>query len=290
MAAKAAPAVPMRGTKISLGFGLVDVPVTLKLLHESQRPVPGKGMCPDHGDTLQSQQVCCAGTGDEHVLASGEKVIGYPHPDNPSKLVVLDPNVVKALEETRSAQASIERVVDASTIDPSYFDKTFLVWPQEGKEEAFDLLSSVLRSQRKAAVVTVVLRKQTQTIVFRWSEGLGVLVGHVIRFETQIRHEEAELVRESAATRKAPPKKALELAKQILAPLEGDFDAGEVQDTLTPLMHDAIRAADDGRVVKIDRPAAPAPVGDLMAALEASVAGVSKPRTARAPKTKKVAA
>ena len=49
---------------------------------ESQRPVPGKGMCVEHGPTLKQQSVRCAGTEHEHVLDADEKRTGS-HPGRP---------------------------------------------------------------------------------------------------------------------------------------------------------------------------------------------------------------
>jgi hypothetical protein len=36
--------LPLRGSKLTLGFGLVSVPVAIKPLAETTRPVPGKGI------------------------------------------------------------------------------------------------------------------------------------------------------------------------------------------------------------------------------------------------------
>lgn len=292
MAAKTAVAKPPvpRGSKLSLGFGLMTVPVQVKLLHETSKPVPGHGLCPVHGDTLSSQTLCCEGTPHEHVLASGEKVIGYPHPDDKTRYVPVDPDVLKSLEEQKTGVAQIEALVDFDSIDPVHIGQTFLVWSQPGQEQLYDLFCQALEG--KAAVVSVVLRKQTQMIAFRWNEELGVLVGHVVRYTNEVRYEDVEKVRASQEERQAPADpQMLKLAKQVLETLGADeFAAGEVEDQWTPVLQDAIRAADDGRVLTIDVPTAvPSAPVDLMAALQASVAA-AEPKPKKAAAKKKAAA
>jgi len=300
MAKDATLPTPSHGKKLTIGFGLVNVSVAIKSLTDNARPVPGKGMCPTHGPALASVSLCSQGTPDEHVVPNAEKLTAYPHPDDAGRMVVVDPETVKALSEASDGQGVITRIVEAGEIDSAYTEKAFMVYPQAGHEQAFDLLVALLRPAvdgsrpARAALVDVVLYKQTETLAVRWHEELGVLVAETIRFEQKIRHSDAELIRVAAAARPAVDDRMIEAAQPLLAALEGVFDASEAQDTWTPLMHDAIRAADKGETFVA--PAAPeaAPVIDLMAALQASVAE-SKPKKAAAKKpaakrAKKVAA
>ena len=49
----------------------------------------------------------------------------------------------------------------------------------------------------------------------------------------------------------------LAAAKPLIDGLAGEFDASEAQDTWTPLMHAAIRAADNGETYTWPRPPRP---------------------------------
>ncbi len=291
MAAKPAATVALRATnKFTLAFpgGLVNVPVALRPLAESVRPIPGKSMCPIHGATLNvpEHMDCCRGTAHEHELAKGEVLMGYPHPDDKSRYVPVDPMVVKSLQEPRSGSAAVEKMVDVTTIDPGYLSKSFVVWPQGGGEQAFDLLAAVLREEGKAAVVTVVLSKQTQTLVLRWSEKLQVVLAHVVEFESRLRHADVAVVAAAAVQRPEPAEQMLELARQMFATVEGEFDADDVVDQITPAMNDAIRAAADGveYVVPSEPEAAPAAADDLMALMLASQQAATKKEKAPARK------
>ena len=264
---------PGRGSKLTLGLGLVNVPVAYKPLNETQRPVPGKLMCPEHGPALSQGYTCCVGTEHEHKIESAEIVKGFPHPDDSKTFVQVDPSVLEEIAESRDGSAQIERIVDASSIDAAYFEKVYLVWPQEGGEAAFDLLAAVLKVEGKAAVTTTVMSKQTRTLVFRWSDELGGLLGHVCRFDSQIRHRDVEIVRNATSARPEPPAAQLDAARMLLTSLEGEFDPSEVDDEYTPLLQDAIRAAASGATFETKK-AASAPTAsatDLMASLMASI-------------------
>jgi DNA end-binding protein Ku len=282
---------PQYGRELTIGFGLVNVPVKMKPLVETRRPVPGKGMCPEHGPNLTQVSVCGRGTDDEHVVENVDKLTGYPHPENPEQLVVVDADVVKGLAEARDGVGQVEKFVAVDTIDSTYLDKPFLIWPQAGGEQAFDLFAALLRQDGRAAIVNAVLQKQTETLVVRWMEELGCLVAETVRYEQTIRHEDVELVARAADARDAVDERMLAAAKPLLEGLAGVFDAGEAQDTWTPLMNDAIRAADNGETYDVPAVEAKAPVIDLMAALAASVEQ-AKPKKAKAKTTtrKKVAA
>ena len=289
MATKAATG-PGRGYKLNLAFGLVNVPVRYKPLNETTTAVAAKMTCAEHGPELKQGYTCSVGTDHEHAIERADIVKSYPHPDT-GQLVIVDPSVIDEFAESKSGNAQIERIVDVSSIDPVYFDKVNLVWPDAGGEPAFDLLTAVLRDEKKAAVTTTVMQKQTQTVVFRWSEELGCLVAHVCRFTTNIRHGDVETVKAIAATRTAPPKEQVAAAKALFATLEGEFDPSAVEDTYTPAVQDAIRQVAAGQPVEVTAKAAPiAKADDLMATLMASIETTKKPATKKAPARKKVAA
>jgi len=272
-AKKVAPAGPDRGSKLTLAFGMVSVPVRYKPVTETKRPVSATLMCPEHGPSLKQHYKCSQDTPDEHEIEKSEIVKGYPHPDDSSKLVEVDPSVLEEFAESRTGMATITKTVDVDEIDPAFFDKTYLVWPDAGGEAAFDLLSIALAEDRRAAVVTTPLGKQTRMMVFRWSEELECVLAHVLSFTSQLRLADVEKVQSSTRNREAPPSDQVALAKQLLASIHGEFDAEEVEDTYTPLVHDAIRQVAKGDKV-ISRKAEEAPAtgtADLMAALQASV-------------------
>lgn len=279
----------MRGNSLSLTFGMVNVSIKYAPLADSLSPVSAKTLCPEHHVPLKAGEWDCP---EGHKVARDAVVKGYPHPDDKTQLVVVDPAVLEEFAESRSGVANIERIVDFASIEPAYFEKAYIVWPEgAAAEQAFDLFATCLRTQGKAAVTTAVLSKQTRTIVFRWSDEMGCLIAHVCRFSSQIRFADINSVRSAAHGRTEPAEAALELAGQILGTLEGEFDPSEVADQWTILMQDAIRQSAGGEVVKVAKEKKAAPAGDLMAALQASVAeATGKKPAAKRTSRKKAAA
>jgi len=277
-----------RSSKLTLTFGVLNIPIPIryKPLNETERPVAAKLMCPEHGATLTQGYTCSVGTSHEHKIERDQIVKGYPHPDDPSHLVVVETSVLEEFAESRSSDAKIERIVDFSTIEPAYLDKVYLVDAGEGPnaEATFDLLASFLREQGKAAVTSAVISKQTRTIVFRWSEEFGCLLAHVCRFRSQIRLADVEKVQAVRERREEPQKEALGMVAEMLSAVEGEFDPGEVEDEYTPLVQSAIRQAAQGGTItatKTEKKVASS-AGDLMAtlaaSLEAAKATQTKPR------------
>lgn len=283
MATQTVVATPNRSSKLTLSFGLVNVPVSMKPLADPKKAVSGKYTCAQHGPGLTQQYVCGVGEKHEHVV--DEKVLSYPHPDDSSKFVILDNSVIAEFTEERTGFAQIDMVIDADTIDPAYFEQVYLVWPGDGGDLGFDLFTSVLRNESKAAVCTTVLSKRTRILVFRWSSEFDCLLGHVVRFDSELRHKDVSLVQSGAESRGTVDKAQYEVAKQLLDALAGDFDPTEVTDTYTELMQAAIRSAAGGKPIETTA-VKPKPTADLMETLLASIEASSgaKPKSTAKPR------
>lgn len=291
MAAKSQKPVPGRATRnLTIGFSFVSVPVSIKPIAESGRAVSGKYVCPQHGPNIAQRYLCSEGTPQEHLLAQGEQVTAYEHPDKKGEYVIVESDVLKALEEEKTGEVEVSQIVDAESIDPLFFDKSYLVWPQPGKEKYYDLFAATLREQGRAAVSTVILTKQTVTLVIRWSETTQTLVAHTTRFESQVRWADAKLVSDYAGERPAPKEAELELARQVMESLYGEFQPGEMVDNFTPLMQEAVRSAASGITFAPATVAAPvvSQGDDLLDALKASVAAAKKAPAKKAPAKSRV--
>jgi DNA end-binding protein Ku len=282
---KAKAARPRASANFVVGFGLVGVPMAMKPIADSGRSVSGKYVCPQHGPNLSQRYLCSEGTPQEHLLESGGQVTAFEHPDKPGEYVVVERQAIEQIAEQRSGDVNVEKIVDVETIDPIFYDKTYLCWAQKGGEVAFELFAAILREEGRAAVATVVISKQTVTLVIRWSETAKTLVAHTCRFESQMRWGDVELVTNDELE---PDEKHYEAAKALMATLVDEWSPGEVVDLYTPMLQEAIRASAKGVTFEMpEETGAAAPV-DLMAALSASVEAAKKPAPKkRAPAKKK---
>ena len=283
------PATPTGGSKLVLGFGLVNVPVAMKPLMETRRRTAGRILCTTHVQPIKTRYMCGEGTEHEHLLEQGENATGYPVPGAAEEFVILEPSALEELAEERTGRCEIERVVPFAEIDPIYLGKAYLCYPQKGAGQAFDLIAESLRRSGSALVATTVLSKQTVMIVVRWCAELGCVVSHVGEFAENVRTGDLALTTAGAHARGEVDEAMLEAAEPLLASLAGEFDPTAVEDTYTVALDEAIAQAAAGtpREAKA-APVVDAKVVDLMEALKASVVAVKAPKPAKKPK--KVAA
>lgn len=294
MAAQTGGAI--RGSKkLTLAFGIVAIPIRYSPLTSSGKPISGKLHCPEHREKVDQFYRCGTGTDHEHLLKRGECVSAYPHPDDPSQLVIVDPAVLEEFAEERTGIAALESVVDVTTIDPIYFASSHLVDCEKENAlamAAFDTFCTVLRDGKKAAVTTTVMNKETRTVLFRWSEAVNCIVLHICEFHSRMRMGDVEMVSAMAERRTPPSDAEIAMGKQLFAALEGEFDPTEREDQWTPLMLDAIRQSANGQTVTVKKPEKEEPAqaaGSLLDALKASVEA-AKTGSTKKPPAKKPAA
>lgn len=271
---------PARGTKLTIGFGLVNVAVKYAPIVREQR-TSGKLLDPaTRGPVVQ-----------QYVNEAGEVVKpikGYPWGDG---FVVLNPEDVKSLESERDARLELKAYVEFDTIDPLYIEKTHLVWPDKGNEAQYDLLCDVLADTGRALVGTAVLNKSTKAIMVRY--GQGCLIAHVCSYDANVAWSDHKLITMGRGERPESDPAMREIALQLVASLPDEFNLGDVTDEYDARLRETITAHAEGVIIsRPDEPEAP-PVGDLMEALKASVAAAkvsSNGKEAPAKRSRKVKA
>jgi len=280
MPSKTKAPAPARGVGLTISVGLVNVPVKYAPLTE-KNGVGGKRVCSCHHEPIKQANICQhtgqpaegVETGFEY---EGQLVTGVDRSDFKSK---------------RDGQLKLTGCVELSEIDPLYFEKSYVVWPQEGAtvEAAHDLLAALLRDTGKALVGTTVLTTSTRVVAIRWSPATQTLVAHVLDYDANVRWNDVALVREGIASRPEAGQAELQVAETLLSTLSDTIDLADITDEYNERLAEGVAAAALGmpKPVIEDEPEAE-PVVDLMAALQASVdAAKPKPK----PKTrKKVAA
>lgn len=270
---------PARGTKLTIGFGLVNVAVKYAPIVREQR-TSGKLLDPaTRGPVVQ-----------QYVNEAGEVVKpikGYPWGDG---FVVLNPEDVKSLESERDARLELKAYVEFDTIDPLYIEKTHLVWPDKGNEAQYDLLCDVLADTGRALVGTAVLNKSTKAIMVRY--GQGCLIAHVCSYDANVAWSDHKLITMGRGERPESDPAMREIALQLVASLPDEFNLGDVTDEYDARLRETITAHAEGVIISRPEPEAP-PVGDLMEALKASVAAAkvsSNGKEAPAKRSRKVKA
>ncbi|HEX9096394.1 MAG TPA: Ku protein [Candidatus Dormibacteraeota bacterium] len=278
----------------TISFGLVSIPVRLYpatrrkdvRFHEIDR---------SSGQRIRHQRVVEAAPtqapsrgGGDFVTASARGLESYvPREADGSfevtKRPVAAPDVVKGFEVAkdryvtvareeleqlapeRSRTIDVEQFVDASAIDPIYYETSYYAVPDRGYERAYGLLVDAMRDTRKVAVAWFVLRRKRYLAALRPQGRLMVLT-------TMFHADEILPTAELEPAKPADLKKnEREMAALLINTLSGPFEPERYPDDYRL----RLRALIEGRAASA-RPATAevtsgGGVNDLMAALRASV-------------------
>src|SRR3989440_4248184 len=91
------------------------------------------------------------------------------------RYVTVDREELEELAPERTRAIDVEQFVDASTVDPIYFDVSYYAVPDRGYERAYGLLVDAMRETRKVAICWFVLRRKRYLAALRPQGRLMVL-------------------------------------------------------------------------------------------------------------------
>jgi DNA end-binding protein Ku len=252
----------------SVSFGLVNIPVGLapatkpsarqsdvsfRMLHrECGTPIKQKRWCPVHERDVESDE-----------LVRGWEV-------SKGQFVVVEDAELEAIEnQDTSRSIEIGRFVKLEQVDPVYFDRTYFLVPAgaEAARRPYVLLHEAMREAGVAALGRFVLAGKEKLCLIRPMGDALALETLFVQADVKDHAEIDEAV--SGAEVKKPE---LDLAKQIISSLAGEFDPEELRSTYRESLRELLEAKLAGAEIVAPEPAEPAPVVDLMEALKASVA------------------
>jgi DNA end-binding protein Ku len=251
----------------SLSFGLVNVPVALfsgvkdtdlhfRQLHEKDHtPVEIRRFCSEEDVEVPYDEIA-------H---------GYETDDD--ELIVLTDAELATAAPRRTRTIDIEAFVDLEAVDPIYFDHPYVVVPAgdaEGTQRAYRLLLEVMERTERAALGRFVMRTKEYLALIRVREGRLVLT-------TLLWHDEVRRAKDipKATKRDKPAKKEIDQAVALIEALSCDWDPSRYADSFQKRLRKIIRDKSKGKTVEVpEEEKPPAPVPDLMAALEQSLAEV----------------
>jgi DNA end-binding protein Ku len=258
----------------SLSFGLVSIPVGLapatkpaarqsdvsfRLLHrECATPIKQKRWCPTH-DREVSQDEIVRG----YEVAKGQ-------------FVLVEDADLEALERYDDSRAiEISRFVPGDSVDPIWFDRTYYLVPgaPPAQRRPYALLVEAMAETGMAGLGRFVRAGKEYRCLVRARDGALVLETLFLAADV---HSQAEIAEAMEATEVAEAE--LDLARQIISGLEGEFDATELSSDYRRDLQALLEAKERGEVLTVaEEPTPDAPVIDLLEALRASVAAAKAP-------------
>ena len=261
----------------SLSFGLVSIPVGLapatkpaarqsdvsfRLLHRAcATPIKQKRWCPTHDREVTQDEIV---RGFE--VAKGQ-------------FVIVEDADLEALERSDDSRSiEITRFVQEDAVDPIYFDRTYFLVPAStvAQRRPYVLLLEAMRQTTTAALGRFVRAGRESLCLVR---ARGDALALETLFLAEDVHSQAEI---SEAVGETDVKDSeLELARQVIESLAGDFEPSELASEYRRDLKAMLEAKLRGEEIAVpEQPEEEAPVIDLMEALTASVAAAKKPDAA----------
>ena len=256
----------------SLSFGLVSIPVGLapatkpaarqsdvsfRLLHrECATPIKQKRWCPTH----------------DREVTQDEIVRGFEV--TKGQFLIVEDADLEAIERADDSRAiDITRFVREDDVDPIFFDRTYFLVPaaQPAQRRPYVLLLEAMRQTETAAIGRFVRAGRESLCLVRAR-------GDALALETLFLAEDVYSSAEiSEAVEETKVKKTeLDLARQVIDSLAGDFEPSELASDYRRDLRALLEAKMRGEEIVAPEPEEAAPVIDLMEALKASVAAAKK--------------
>jgi DNA end-binding protein Ku len=210
----------------------------------------------------------------------------------PDRYVMIEPAELDSLEPKKTKTIEIEEFVELSQIDPIYYDHPYYLAPGTGGAKPYRLLLEAMEETGKVAIARVVIRSKEQLVAVR-PMGIALGMATMLFPDEVLPPERLDEVTEASDVKTT--KRELDVAKQLIESLAGDFEPDKYRDTYREQVLALIEQKAEGKEIAVQPPAeevrAPAP--DLMSALKASLDAVRAAgdgNGAAKPKPKKPAA
>jgi DNA end-binding protein Ku len=267
----------------SISFGLVNIPVGLapatkpaarqsdvafrQLHRECLTPIKQKRWCPTHDREVPNEEIV---RGWE--VAKGEFV------------VVEDEDLEAIAQHDSSKTIDITRFVRLEEVDPIYYDRTYFLVPASSAaaRRPYVLLLEAMQETEVAALGRFVMAGQEKLCLIR-PKGDALAMETLFISEDVFSQAEIEEAVEEVDVRDPE----LELARQVIASLVGDFEPEELVSEYRGNLRALLEAKLSGQEIARPAPEPEAPVVDLMEALRRSVAEAQKKKAPAKPKSAK---
>jgi DNA end-binding protein Ku len=256
----------------SLSFGLVTIPVGLapattpkarasdvsfRTLHrECGTPIKQKRWCPVHDREVPQEE-----------LVKGWEV-------SKGQFVIVEEADLEAIAQHDTSRAiDISRFVPLDQVDPLFFDRTYFLAPSSApaQRRPYVLLLEAMKETGMGAVGRMVIRGNESFCLIRPKGDALVLETLFLAEDVRSQAEIDEAVEETKVQ-----ESELDLARQLIDGLVGDFDPTEFQSVYRRDLRELLEAKLKGEEIAKPEPVPEAPVVDLMEALKRSVAATKQ--------------
>jgi DNA end-binding protein Ku len=250
----------------AISFGLVTVPVKLYSA-VNKKSVRFHQLHESTGVRIQQKRVDPS-TGDE--VPYDEIVKGYEIA--PDRYVIIEPDDLEKLDPKKTRSIEIHEFVDLEDIDPIYYDHPYYLAPGAGGAKPYKLLLDAMKETNKVGIAKVVIRSKESLVALR-------PMGDALQMATMLFADEivdpSRIDELSEAEDIETTKRELDIAKQLVDSLAGEFEPEKYHDEYRESVLQLIERKAEGKEIAVQpQVEEDEPVPDLMSALKASLDAV----------------
>jgi DNA end-binding protein Ku len=247
----------------SIAIGLVNVPIKLHTMI-FDKGVKFRFLHKHDNQPLRYDKVCIE---EDKVVPWEEIVRGYEV--GKGQFVIFQNEELEAARPESDQKIRIDRFVDYSSIDPVYFERSYMLTPDKS-EDAYSLLLVALQIMGKAGSGRITLRtKEYPAIVHPYGKSLVLTT---LRYAYEVAGPD-DL--EEPMNLKQPKKEELNLANKIITDLSGQFDISEYRDRYKERIEELIEKKLKGQTIVFEKPAKEE-AKELMVALKETLKQLKK--------------
>src|SRR4051812_601393 len=255
----------------SLSFGLVNVPVRLVTaardlgfhfheLHEKDKA------------RIEQRRFCS----EEDIEVPWDEVAhSY---DLDGKQVIVTDEELGSVQPRKTRTIEIEAFTALDQLDPIYFDHPYFLVPagdSEGTLRAYHLLVAAMKRSDRVALGRFVMRTKEYLAAVRVRDG-------ALSLTTMLFHDEVRPTKPIPTGGKKPSKEQVDRAAAVIEELSTDWQPERYEDCYRERLRRVIDSKRKRRKVEAPKPEKePAPVPDLMAALERTLENARAGRDVR---------
>jgi DNA end-binding protein Ku len=251
----------------TIAFGLISVAVKVHSATED-RSVHFHQVHAADGARIKQKRICSKE--DKEVPY---KEVGKGYEVRGGEYIMLSQDEINAAAGDGAHKIELEEFVCAQDIDPVFYDRSYFLGAGEDGEDAYRLLHDALSRSARGGIGRWVFHNREYLVAVRAAGELLVL--QTMRFADEL--VDARSL-DLPDPRRAPTKREVDMAGQLVESLHGSFRPSAFKDTYRDRVLHLIEQKAKGKEIKISEPEEREVPSDLMAALEASLEGRSNAR------------
>jgi DNA end-binding protein Ku len=212
------------------------------------------------------QKLISSGSGEPVESTATQKAL----PIALDRFVIVEKEELEKLEPKESREIEIEQFVEASEMDPRWYERAYWLAP-DGSAESYYSLAAALENTECEGIARWVMRKKNYVGSLRAEEGCLMLI--------TLRHADEIIAADAfqAPEGRELNKKEIEMGEQLIEALAGSFDPSDYKDNYRERVMELVELKSKGKKPKVTkfRPKK-TDADDLADALAASLAGKKK--------------